>query len=73
MRNIVKALSHKDRVFGRIISGGSVVSKDQEGKILMEEIQNGFFEKETARPCLLTPKLYLPYNLFNSFRNIPLN
>lgn len=73
MRKIVKALSHKDLVFSRIISGGSMVLQDREGNILVEDIKNGFFKKETINPYLLTPKLYLPYYLLNAFRNTDLN
>lgn len=68
MRKIVKVLSHQDRVSGRILSGGSVVSRNREGEILVQEIENGFFEKRRCNNFSSSPYLYLPHDLFNSFR-----
>ena len=69
MHKIVKVLSHKDRVSGRIISGGSIISKGQAGDILIREIEQGFFEKrEESHGCSSSPSLYLPYDVFHNLR-----
>lgn len=75
MRKIIKVLSHQDRIYGRIISGGSQISKDEEGMMLAEEIEKGFFEKKSVNISnyAVTCPLYIPFNLFNAFRSTPLN
>ena len=74
MKKIVKVLSHKDRILGRIISGGSQISlKHEIGKALVNEIKNGFFEKKTVNNTVVARQLHLPFTLFHTFRKTQLN
>lgn len=70
MQNIVKTLSHEDRILGRVISGGSQLSlKNELGQALVHEIENGFFEKKLINNALVACQLHLPFTLFHTFRN----
>ena len=74
MEKIVKALSHEDRILGRIVSGGSQVSPGNElGRALVYEIENGFFEKKLINNALVVRQLHLPFTLFHTFRNTSAN
>lgn len=74
MEKVVKALSHQDRVFGRVISGGSQMSLSHEmGKTLAIAIRNGFFEKKTIEGIRVHQQLYLPFTLFNVLRETSSN
>jgi hypothetical protein len=74
MEKIVKALSHEDRVLGRIVSGGSQVSSQNEmGKILIHEISQGFFERKRINNTLMACQLHLPFTVFHTFRNTSAN
>ncbi|MGB3780722.1 MAG: hypothetical protein WA960_20325 [Tunicatimonas sp.] len=74
MEKIVKALSHEDRILGRIVSGGSQVSSQNEvGQILIQEISKGFFERKCTNNARFACQLYLPFTLFHTFRNTSAN
>lgn len=63
MRKIVKVLSHRDRVSGRILSGGSQVAKNKDGDILVKGIESGFFEKRMIKNNTVVPCLFIPQDL----------
>lgn len=74
MEKIVKMLSHEDRILGRVFSGGSQVSPNNEaGQVLVHEIKNGFFEKKLINDALVSCQLHLPFNVFHAFRKTPFN
>ncbi len=73
MRKIVKALSREERVHGRVISGGSQIYENNEGKVLIDEIKYGFFEKKNVAGASNIGQLYLSYEAFAKFRKILLN
>ena len=74
MENFTKALSHHDRVVGRVISGGSRVSRThQVGKTLVNAIENGFFEKKEIEGIRVARPLAIPFTLFNAFKEMLLN
>ena len=69
MENFVKALSHQDRILGRILSGGSQVSlAHQVGKTLVSAIENGFFEKKEVNGIKVARQLCIPFTLFSVFK-----
>lgn len=68
MTRVVKLLSHYDRVSGREIAGGSQIAPNHwVGKILVSEIQRGFFEKKAAHDTQ-AGQLFLSFALFHTFR-----
>ena len=74
MKDITKVLSHQDRVFGRIISGGCQVSpKHKTGIALVNEIERGFFEKKVINGTAVARPLHLPFTIFSTFRATPPN
>ncbi|MGB3589997.1 MAG: hypothetical protein WBA23_25845 [Tunicatimonas sp.] len=73
MKKIVKALSRQERVHGRVISGGSQIYENNEGKVLIDEIKYGFFERKSTTGASSFGQLYLSYEAFSKFRKIPLN
>ena len=74
MKCSVKALSHQQRVLGRVISGGSQASLQHEiGRALAYAIENGFFESRSVEGIRIARLLGLPFTFLNTFKESSLN